>query len=148
MPYHRHRPPGLMRLIRPDRLWLFLFGITLAHAAGEGGSKVFNVVADNAERSLKAFSEQAGCGVIFVTDAVKGLRTNPVKGNFTPSEALDILLHNTGLVGSSDAATGAFAVRRATPAEPKNVQRAAQMTAGDRPTRQNQPSISKIHLKS
>lgn len=72
-------------------------------------------------RSLKVFSEQSGCGVIFVTDSVKGLRTNPVKGNFTPSEALDILLRNTGLVSSSDAATGAFAVRRADPEESKNV---------------------------
>lgn len=122
MPNPRYCPSGgLLRFVRLDRIWLLLFGFTLACAADEGAGKVFDVAADNAERSLKAFSEQAGCGVIFVTDAVKGLRTNPVKGNFTPSEALDILLRNTGLVSSSDAATGAFAVRRADPEKPKNV---------------------------
>lgn len=106
--------------MRFDRIWLLFLGITLAHAAGGGASKAFNVAADDAERSLKAFSEQSGCGMIFVTDAVKGLRTNLVRGNFTPGEALEILLRNTGLESSNDAATGAFAVRRANSDEAKN----------------------------
>ncbi len=121
MPYPRYRPSALPRFVRLHRIWFFLFGFTLACAASEGAGRAFNVAADNAERSLKAFSEQSGRGVIFVTDAVTGLHTNLVQGHFTPSEALDILLHNTGLVSSSDAATGAFAVRRADPEEPKNV---------------------------
>ena len=121
MYFTRLCPCGLMRFLRLDRIWLPMLGLTLAHAADSSSSKSFHVAADEAERSLKVFSEQSGCGVIFVTDSVKVLRTNPVKGNLTPSEALDILLHNTGLVSSSDAATGAFAVRRADPEEPKNV---------------------------
>lgn len=124
-------------------VWILMVGATLGRAAGDVTSRAFDVPADQAERSLKAFSEQSGCGVIFVTDAVKGLRTNPVKGHFMPAQALDLLLRNTGLVSSSDAATGAFAVRRASPDESKNVQRAAQMTAGDRPAKILQPSILK-----
>ena len=109
------------------------------HDAGANADErvfsVFDVAADRAERSLKVFSEQSGCGVIFVTDAVVGLRTNVVKGDFTPGEALKILLRNTGLVSSRDAETGAFAVRRSTPAESKNGHRAAQKRTCDRPTR-------------
>ncbi|MEY4939697.1 MAG: hypothetical protein RIQ93_1432 [Verrucomicrobiota bacterium] len=124
---------------------MLLVGATLARAGSDVARRAFDVPADHAERSLKAFSEQSGCGVIFVTDAVKGLRTNPVKGHFTPAEALDLLLRNTGLVGSSDAATAAFAVRRANPPESKNVLRAAQIMAGDRPANYDQTTIFKNH---
>lgn len=126
-------------------VWMLLAGATLTYAAGDVTSRNFNVPADHAERSLKMFSEQSGRGVIFVTDAVRGLRTNSVKGQFTSAEALDLLLRNTGLVSSNDAATGAFAVRRANPDESKNVQRAARMTAGDRPAKTLQPSNPRTH---
>src|SRR5262245_58529389 len=91
-----------------------------AVASDDNGKRAFNLVADTAERSLKAFSEQSGRGVIFVTDAVKGIRTNRVKGDFTPRQALEDLLRGTGLVWSNDVPTGAFAVRRQTPNDEKN----------------------------
>lgn len=102
------------------RFWLLLASAAFVHAAAENDSRSFDIAADHAERALKLFSEQAGCGVIFVTDAVQGLKTNPVKGRFTRAEALAILLRDTGLVGSLDPETGAFAIRRTQPAAPKN----------------------------
>ena len=128
-----HRPTGRARCVRFARIWFLLLGAAWAHAADDGTKKIFNLAADTAERSLKGFSEQSGRGVIFVTDAVKGVRTNLVKGDFTPGEALETLLRGTGLVSSSDAETGSFAVRRATPEKAKNGQRAAQKTTCDRP---------------
>src|SRR5215207_9056897 len=99
---------------------LALTGCTFAQAANEEGKRTFNLTADSAEKSLKVFSEQSGRGVIFLADAVKGVQTNRVAGEFTPREALDALLNGTGLVSARDAATGAFAVRRKTTPEPKN----------------------------
>ena len=87
---------------------------------------LFDLAAEPAERSLKAFSQQSGRGVIFVSEMVRGVRTNGVKGNFTPTGALDAMLHGTGLLAAYDAGTGAFAVRRQGADEPKNESRAAQ----------------------
>jgi outer membrane receptor protein involved in Fe transport len=47
-----------------------------------------------------------------------------VKGEFTAREPLDGMLAGTGLVAGQDAKTGAFAVRKETDAERKNVNRA------------------------
>ena len=121
---------------------LFLRTISLLHAANDGATKSFDLAADTAERSLKAFSEQSGRGVIFVTDAVKGVRTNRVRGDLTPIAALESLLRNSGLVASSDAKTGAFAVRRKAPEKAKNGQRAVPTTVGDRPRLQSRPILS------
>ena len=143
-----HRPPDRTRFVRFTRIWFLLLGAALAHAAGDGTKKIFNLAADTADRSIKAFSEQSGRGVIFVTDAVKGVRTNLLKGEFTPGEALETLLRGTGLVSSNDAETGAFAVRRATPEEAKNGQRVGQKTSCDRPRIPNFPTPSKIPQKT
>jgi hypothetical protein len=125
----------------PDRrralhcLWLgcALLAFTWLQGAEDGAKRPFNLTTDRAENSLKAFAEQSGRGVIFVTDAVRGVRTNPVQGDFTPGDALGTLLRGTGLVSSHDAKTGAFAVRREAPDESKNVHRAARKSASDRP---------------
>ena len=113
-----------------------LFALALsssARAADDEGKRTFHLAADSAEKSLKVFAEQSGRGVIFLAEVVKGVRTNRVVGELTPREALDALLRGTGLVNTHDAATGAFAVRRAIPPEPKNESRAALNPSSDRP---------------
>jgi hypothetical protein len=114
-------------------LWLGLFAAVISRAAEDGVKKTFHLAGGIAEVSLKAFAEQSGCGVIFASEAVKDVRTNLVKGDFTSREALTLLLRDTGLVGSVDAKTGAYAVRRLTPEETKNGYRAAQKETRDRP---------------
>jgi hypothetical protein len=116
--------------------WSAVFALALcalAHAARDDGKRIFSLGADSAEKSLKAFSEQSGSGVIFLAEVVKGVRTNRVAGEFTPREALEALLLGTGLMSTRDEATGAFAVRRANPIEPKNGSRAALNPNSDRP---------------
>ena len=144
MPPPRHRALGRLPILHfvGTALWLLL--AAFLHGADDNSRTPFNLAEDTAERSLKAFSEQSGRGVIFVTDAVKRVRTNMVKGNLTPSEALETLLRGTGLVCSHDGKTGAFAVRRETAEEVKKKEKwSAQRTTNDLPTNRHNLMASK-----
>ena len=107
---------------------LLLVGFALA---GEPARKAFDVPADAAAISLKRFAEQAGQEIIYPVDDVKGVKTNPVIGDFTAREALDRLVAATDLVVAQNKATGALAVSRKT--SESNGPRAANSTAADRP---------------
>ena len=107
----------------------FVFNSVSARAAEED-RRGYDLPADEAERSLKLFSQQSGRGVIVGTAAVKEVRTNAVKGTLTAEQALSRMLAGTGLVATRDEKNGAFAVRPE--ASDPNVQRAAR-TSRDRP---------------
>lgn len=91
---------------------------SFAQATTETARKSFNVPADNAETALKRFSEQSGQEVLFPTDVVRGVRTNAVRGQLSPREALEQMVADTGLTVVQDSRTGAFTVRRASNAAP------------------------------
>ncbi len=78
----------------------------------------FNVPAGAVETALKAFSEQSGRQVLTQTHLVKGLRTPAIKGEFTPREAIDMMLANTGLSARLEPSSGAFAIVRSAPEGP------------------------------
>lgn len=78
----------------------------------------FDVPAGPAERALKAFAKQAELEVIFVTETAVGVRTNAVKGAYTPREAIDRLLAGTPLSAVQDPRTGALRVSRKSPPPP------------------------------
>jgi hypothetical protein len=101
--------------------------------APDENTRVYDVPADNAERSLKLFSRQSGRGVIAASAAVHAVRTNAVKGEMTAASALSRMLKGTGLIATQDEKNGAFAVRSETP-DP-NAKRAALASAGGRPGR-------------
>lgn len=73
--------------------------------AAEAGRKPFDVPADVAEVSLRRFSAQSGLDVLFATRTAGQVRTNSVKGEFTPREAIERLLSGTSLVATHDAQT-------------------------------------------
>lgn len=81
----------------------------------------FDVPAGEAKPMLRQFATQAKREIVFPVQAVEGIKTNPVKGEMTAQEAVDQMLANTGLVASRDGKTGAFAIRKETPIESKNV---------------------------
>ena len=85
-----------------------------AGAAG-AGSRTFNVPADVAARSLKAFSRQAGVEVLIPSTLSRIVKTNAVRGEMTPREALARMLAGTQLEAVEDAGTGALAIRRRVP---------------------------------
>lgn len=90
-----------------------LFGQKLAEKQN------FNVPAGDALLALREFAGQSSEQLLYSDAAATGVKTNAVKGAFTPVEALEVMLANTGLVATRDAKTGTLAVRKETDAEAK-----------------------------
>lgn len=96
---------------RRVRLAIFVLLACFAVTSGSAADKkIFNVPADIAENSLKRFSAQSGLEVLFATKTAGIVRTNDVRGELTPQEAIDWLLASTGLIAARDPATGAFTI--------------------------------------
>jgi outer membrane receptor for ferric coprogen and ferric-rhodotorulic acid len=87
----------------------------VAPLAAAEAPRNFDVPAGSAETTLKLFSEQSGRGVIFSTDGVKGITTNPVRGQFAIRDALDRLVSRTGLTVRYDERSGSFSIVRPPP---------------------------------
>ena len=64
----------------------------------------FNIPTQAAGAAINAFARQAGQQVLFPFNRVKGIKANRLKGDYTVTEAIEILLKETGLrpVFSSD----------------------------------------------
>lgn len=120
---------SLVHALRVSSLGLLLI---LAIQAAEPAKRIFDLPAGDAIVRLKQFSEVSGRETLFAAEAVRGVRTTAVKGEFTPREALEHMLGGTGLVVVQDEKTGALGVRKdagsnATGKEPEG--------AGGRPRR-------------
>lgn len=103
----------------------------LAHGA-ENAKKSFDIPDGDALATLKQFSAQGEARLLYSVDAVRNVKTNAVKGAFTPRDALQQLVANTGLVVTENAKDGALALSRGSTPDP-NVPRAARTTSSDRP---------------
>jgi hypothetical protein len=74
--------------------------------------KHFDIPTNPAEKSLKMFAAQSGRGVLFATELVTKVTTNPVKGDLSPTEAMNRLLDGTGFSAVQDGKTGTFTISR------------------------------------
>ena len=81
-----------------------------AALAAEPVRKEFDLPADVAAQSLKQFARQSGVQVLISADLGRETRTRSVKGLFTPREALDRMLAETGLTVKEDAKSSVMAV--------------------------------------
>jgi hypothetical protein len=117
--------------LRIDRRWIacavFASCAMLLGAAAEDPARPFDIPAGPAAVSLRKFSAQAAVQLVFPTDLVAGVRTNPVHGRFTPLYALDRMLLGTGLAAFREPTTGALGIRRA--------EQERKPTVGDMPAR-------------
>ncbi|SDR89225.1 TonB-dependent receptor [Opitutus sp. GAS368] len=88
--------------------------------ASQGATRVFDVPAGDAISTLKRAAQQAGMEIVFPAKLVRGVKTNAVKGDFTPEAAFDLLTANTALTVVWDKQSGALIVQRqpASPAAP------------------------------
>lgn len=125
-----------MALLR--RFWLHAALVLLV-----GGVRAQDVVKSNfdlpsgdAAKTLKLFSEQSGRGLIADAKLVRRIQTRPVRGSYTPKDALARMLAGTGLLATEDPKNGAFVVHRET-ADP-NAGRTAPPARGVRPGKQSQ----------
>src|SRR5688572_24534927 len=92
-----------------------IFGVTfcsLLLSAEPGGIKSFNIPAGAATGTLKSFVQQSGVEVLYSVDTVVGAKTNAVRGDMMPREALLRLLDGTGLSVAQGRNNGALAVTR------------------------------------
>jgi iron complex outermembrane recepter protein len=79
--------------------------------------RIFNLDAGDAVTSLDLFADQAGIALVFLVEQVRGTKTNAVRGEFTPHEALEQMLSHTGLTIAEDTPSGALTVKRIAPAQ-------------------------------
>lgn len=79
----------------------------------------FDLPRGNAATTLRQFAAASGRSLVYVSDKVRGETTNPVRGEFTPREALERMLAGSALEAAEDAATGALVVSRKRTAESK-----------------------------
>lgn len=101
----------LRRVLTPLAFLIGLFLSVAAIARADVSDKrFFDVPAGVAERTLKLFSTQAGRGIIMDADAVAGIRTNSVKGEYEPKDAVQRMLQGTQLTAVQDPQSGSFVV--------------------------------------
>ncbi len=90
--------------------WL-AFGLALLPAA-EGPRRPYQLPAGDASRTLQDFSAASGREILFAANAIRGVETRAVRGDYTDVEALSAMLEDTPLYAMEDVPTGALAVRR------------------------------------
>ena len=87
-----------------------------AAAAAGSATHAYNIAAGDAVASLRAFALQSGDQLVYSADAVEGIRTNAIKGDYPAVVALRRMLGGTGLVISQDARSGVLAIVGRSPA--------------------------------
>ena len=114
-------------MCRELRLQIFLRGIAAVLAAAglfgatpaaDHGRRTYEVPAGDAASTLRQLSEISGREILFAAEIVRGVRTNAVRGEFTPLEAARHMLVGTKLAATQDDKTGAIAVHRQKPTTP------------------------------
>lgn len=107
-------------LSKPALAALLLASIIATFAAPVAAERrSFDLPSDSAERAIKRLSDQSGAEVVFATGAAAGVRTKPVKGDYSPLEALQLMLAGTPLAARQDPRTGTLLIdQREEPATP------------------------------
>jgi outer membrane receptor for ferric coprogen and ferric-rhodotorulic acid len=82
--------------------------VTLAAAE----RRVFDIPTGPAETTLKQFRAQSGAELVYPAEIVRGVNTPAVKGEFTPAEALRLLLADGPLSARQDNGSATFMVSR------------------------------------
>ena len=113
------------------RLTAVFAALLTAVCSAADAKRRFDLAAADATETLPRFADQANSEIVFAPTVVRGVRTNAVSGEYSASEALDLLVARTGLVATRDAATGALAVRKGVPGP--NADRAERPATGPRP---------------
>jgi iron complex outermembrane receptor protein len=81
------------------RRFLMLLAIMQANSAiaETGQTQNFNIPAQSLSSALLQFSENTGVKTFFSADVARDIKTPGLSGSYTPQQALDKLLSNTGV---------------------------------------------------
>ncbi|HEY0943911.1 MAG TPA: TonB-dependent receptor, partial [Opitutaceae bacterium] len=111
------------RSIEPLRRIVVLLVLTAlvssVAAAGAAARRLYDIAAGDATVALKHFVAQSGEQVVYLTPKVRGVKTNPVRGEFTAREAIDRMVAGTVLVVMQDEKTGALMISRSRASQPQ-----------------------------
>jgi len=107
------------------------FAVTLSGFAA-GAVRSFDVPAGDAAATLKQAAKQGGVEIVFPAAVVRGVRTAPVKGEFTARDAISLMLADTELVLVQDEKTGALTVNRLSSEAKNDASRLADATAANK----------------
>lgn len=124
--------PGMTMVVFCALGHLVPFGL-----AAEAARRSFDIPAGDAVAALRTFATQSGVPLIYSGDAVTGVRTLAIKGEFVPRHALDRMLAKTDLSVAEDKATGALAVTRLPRPDSPSGSSSAAPPAPSRPDTQN-----------
>jgi iron complex outermembrane recepter protein len=105
------------------RLTVAFVALALGGAAwavgAESGLKRYDIPGGAAARTLRQFTEQSGEQVVFFINKVRGVTTQPLRGEFTALAALNRILAGTPLYVVQDEQTRALIINRVEPFPPK-----------------------------
>jgi iron complex outermembrane receptor protein len=82
-----------------------------AAANVDNTSRAFDIASGSATVSLKIFSEQSQCAIMYPSESMDAIQTNSVHGLYLPKDALQIMLLGTQYKVIEDSITGALAVK-------------------------------------
>lgn len=89
---------GAKGVKRRGFFFLIPFLVLFAQAASAAEPTInFDIPRQNAGDALPAFGQQADISVVYQYDRIKNHETNPLRGEFTLPEAVEILLEDSGL---------------------------------------------------
>lgn len=86
--------------------------LPVIRAASPAAKRHFQISSGDAARTLRQLAESSGIQIVYVLPRVKGVMTNPVDGDYTPREALDLMVERTELVVIEDKESGALTINR------------------------------------
>jgi hypothetical protein len=72
--------------------------------------KSFKLPEGNAARTLKQAARQGRVDIVFSADVVKGVRTQAIKGEYTPSEAFNLMLKDSLFVAVKHRKSGIYLI--------------------------------------
>jgi iron complex outermembrane receptor protein len=88
----------------------WLFGVVTVF--GSEVTRRFDIPAGTAEATLKTFCEQSGAELLFSNEVAGGVKTNPVKGDYSAGQAVNLLLAGTELQAIKDEKSGLVRIAR------------------------------------
>lgn len=96
-------------ILRSSRMLVCVVLVVVAAVAAQEPRWHFDLPAGDAAITLRQFAEVTGREILFAAEAVRGVQTAPVRGEFNATEALQRMLANTNLQAVTEQA---IAVRR------------------------------------
>lgn len=104
--------------------------------------KSYDIGGGEAAETLKRFADESGKQIVYLIDIVRGVTTNPVKGEYTAHQALDRLLVNTGLTAIQDEKTGALMITAPAGTKPSTALSPSTPQPQTTPKNQSNPMIT------